>query len=80
MDAEERFQEHTGEERQRVGQVMRCANCDIEILWSPTVVQGKIFCCAGCADGGPCSCDYSQHEYLAAKVSRNNHDKHHLET
>jgi len=37
----------------------RCANCDIEILWPPTVVEGKTFCCTGCAAGGPCSCDYS---------------------
>ena len=37
----------------------RCANCDIDILWKPTVVQGKTFCCTGCAAGGPCSCDYS---------------------
>ncbi len=36
-----------------------CANCDIEILWSPTIVQGKSFCCSGCASGGPCCCDYS---------------------
>ncbi len=40
-------------------QVARCANCDIEILWTPTVVQGKTFCCTGCAAGGPCDCDYS---------------------
>jgi hypothetical protein len=42
-------------------QAMRCANCDIEIRWSPTVVQGKPFCCTGCAAGGPCNCDYSLH-------------------
>ncbi len=40
-------------------QVVRCANCDIEILWTPTIVQGKVFCCTGCAAGGPCNCDYS---------------------
>jgi hypothetical protein len=39
--------------------VVRCANCEIEILWPPTIVQGKTFCCTGCADGGPCNCDYS---------------------
>jgi hypothetical protein len=42
-------------------QPMHCANCDIEILWPPTVVQGKTFCCTGCAAGGPCNCDYSQY-------------------
>lgn len=40
-------------------QALRCTNCDIEILWTPTVVQGKTFCCTGCAAGGPCNCDYS---------------------
>ena len=45
-------------------QVVRCANCDIEILWPPTVVQGKPFCCTGCAAGGPCNCDYSLHRSI----------------
>jgi hypothetical protein len=40
-------------------QEYRCANCDIEFFWSPTVVQGKVYCCTGCAAGGPCNCDYS---------------------
>lgn len=40
----------------------RCANCDIDILWSPNVVQGKTYCCSGCAAGGPCCCDYSQYK------------------
>jgi hypothetical protein len=40
-------------------QPLHCANCDIEIVWSPTVVKGKTYCCVGCAAGGPCSCDYS---------------------
>jgi hypothetical protein len=40
-------------------QVYRCANCDIEFFWSPIVVQGSIYCCTGCAAGGPCTCDYS---------------------
>lgn len=39
---------------------IHCANCDIEILWTPVFVQGKAFCCTGCAAGGPCNCDYSQ--------------------
>ena len=36
-----------------------CANCGIEIDWQPTVVDGRTYCCLGCALGGPCSCDYS---------------------
>ena len=42
-------------------QPLRCANCDIDILWSPIVVQEKTYCCTGCAAGGPCCCDYSQY-------------------
>jgi chaperonin GroES len=38
-----------------------CANCEIEFLWPPTVVQSKNYCCIGCATGGPCCCDYSQY-------------------
>jgi hypothetical protein len=36
-----------------------CANCGIEINWQPTVVDGQVYCCLGCARGGPCTCDYS---------------------
>lgn len=38
-----------------------CVNCEIEFLWPPIVVQGKTYCCTGCATGGPCCCDYSQY-------------------
>ncbi|MBI5879466.1 MAG: hypothetical protein HZB53_17595 [Chloroflexi bacterium] len=37
-----------------------CANCAIIIHWQPTLVHGKSYCCAGCANGGPCECDYDQ--------------------
>lgn len=40
-------------------QVCRCANCDIDFFWLPTVARGNVYCCAGCATGGPCNCDYS---------------------
>lgn len=40
-------------------QVHRCTNCDIEFFWSPTIAQGQVYCCTGCAAGGPCTCDYS---------------------
>jgi hypothetical protein len=46
---------------------LRCANCDIDILWPATVAQGKTYCCLGCAAGGPCTCDYS--EYSSVNVS-----------
>jgi hypothetical protein len=35
-----------------------CANCGITIDWQPTIVDGKVYCCPGCAQGGPCECDY----------------------
>ena len=37
----------------------RCATCDIEIHWQPTVVDGREYCCLGCSRGGPCTCDYA---------------------
>jgi chaperonin GroES len=46
---------------------LRCANCEIEFLWPPTVVQSITYCCVGCATGGPCCCDYSQ--YHSVKIS-----------
>ncbi len=36
-----------------------CANCGITITWRPTVVEGRFYCCVGCSQGGPCTCDYS---------------------
>ena len=35
-----------------------CANCGIVLRWQPTVVGQKVYCCPGCAEGGPCECDY----------------------
>ena len=60
MHTENNQPQNTSLERSRA-QAMRCANCDIDILWPPTVVQGKTYCCTGCAAGGPCTCDYSQY-------------------
>jgi len=37
---------------------LKCANCEIVIHWQPTVVDGRVYCCLGCAQGGPCECDY----------------------
>ena len=67
MNAENREQQKQHEQKLRPAngsaqdQVLHCANCDIEILWTPTVVRGVAYCCTGCAAGGPCSCDYSQY-------------------
>jgi hypothetical protein len=35
-----------------------CITCGIVIRWQPTIVEGKAYCCPGCAEGGPCVCDY----------------------
>ncbi|RMF32969.1 MAG: hypothetical protein D6759_07550 [Chloroflexi bacterium] len=67
----------------------RCANCGIPIRWEPTLVQGRPYCCTGCAQGGPCSCDYSrlprrgeeaalvQMSILSTEITRS--DRHHQE-
>jgi hypothetical protein len=36
-----------------------CACCGIEFNWQPTIVDGVAYCCIGCSQGGPCTCDYS---------------------
>ena len=41
-----------------MGQELVCANCGIVIIWEATIVEGRNYCCPGCAQGGPCNCDY----------------------
>ncbi len=36
-----------------------CESCGIAFHWQPTIVGKSIYCCLGCAEGGPCTCDYS---------------------
>ncbi|HEY8491463.1 MAG TPA: hypothetical protein VIO14_10780 [Dehalococcoidia bacterium] len=36
-----------------------CANCEITFGWPPTVRAERAYCCPGCAQGGPCTCDYA---------------------
>ncbi|MBO0778406.1 MAG: hypothetical protein J2P37_06210 [Ktedonobacteraceae bacterium] len=48
-------------------QMRRCACCEIEFPWPPVVVGEAIYCCTGCAAGGPCNCDYSQ--YRSVNIS-----------
>ena len=40
------------------GLLPQCANCQITIHWLPIIVDGQSYCCFGCAEGGPCTCDY----------------------
>lgn len=67
MNAENSEQQKQYEQKLRAAKgsaqdkALRCANCDIEILWTPTFARGVAYCCTGCAAGGPCSCDYSQY-------------------
>lgn len=41
-----------------------CASCEATFDWPPMVHHGLVFCCAGCAAGGPCSCSYDRREDL----------------
>jgi len=53
---------------QRPRSAPRCANCDIEITWIPVISNGLTYCCSGCAQGGPCSCDYAEHQRMDSRV------------
>lgn len=63
MGRDQRPTKNTAEEQQsrEEQQKLRCANCEIEFQWSPTIVRERTYCCSGCASGGPCCCDYSQY-------------------
>ena len=36
----------------------RCASCDIQLEKLSLTVEGFVYCCHGCARGGPCVCSY----------------------
>ena len=36
-----------------------CANCEEVITGTPYQADGEVFCCVGCAGGGPCQCTYT---------------------
>ena len=55
------MQTQAGQDEHGVRQTFHCANCEIEFFWPPTRVQDRVYCCTGCAAGGPCNCDYSLH-------------------
>ncbi len=48
----------------------RCASCDIELDKLPLIVEAVVYCCNGCAQGGPCVCSYVGG---LAKYPRNGH-------
>jgi hypothetical protein len=33
-----------------------CDRCGMEFDWAPVSVGDLIYCCTGCASGGPCTC------------------------
>lgn len=33
-----------------------CDTCGMEYDWPGVTMAGQVFCCAGCAAGGPCTC------------------------
>jgi len=39
---------------------LKCTNCQIRFDWLPMLLDGQPYCCAGCTEGGPCSCDYGR--------------------
>ena len=39
---------------------MKCKTCGIPVRWKPTIVGSELYCCMGCAYGGPCVCDYER--------------------
>ncbi len=48
----------------------RCASCDIGLNEAAVIVEGLSYCCRGCAQGGPCVCNYVGDP---AKYPRNGH-------
>jgi 6-pyruvoyl-tetrahydropterin synthase len=35
-----------------------CNNCGMPVGYEPVTKDGSVFCCFGCAEGGPCTCSY----------------------
>ena len=34
-----------------------CDRCGMSYDWPGVEINGRVYCCAGCASGGPCTCD-----------------------
>src|SRR5215218_7795708 len=39
---------------------VHCAGCELEVVWPPIERDGQVYCCDGCAVGGPCCCSYDE--------------------
>lgn len=33
-----------------------CDRCGMEYEWAGVTIGDRVYCCAGCASGGPCTC------------------------
>ncbi len=33
-----------------------CDRCGMEYTWAGVTVGDRVYCCMGCANGGPCTC------------------------
>jgi hypothetical protein len=33
-----------------------CEGCGVEVIWGPTIVDKRYYCCPECADGLQCDC------------------------
>jgi hypothetical protein len=33
-----------------------CDRCGMEYTWAGVTVGDRVYCCSGCATGGPCTC------------------------
>jgi hypothetical protein len=40
-----------------------CEACGMEYDWAGVQRQNYEYCCAGCADGGECTCPQHNHQY-----------------
>jgi hypothetical protein len=36
--------------------VVYCDGCGVEVKGAPVVREGRVYCCAICAEGGECDC------------------------
>lgn len=49
-----------------------CDSCKITLEGEPVSAGDSLFCCIGCAAGGPCVCTYEHHlgRYPPAHIAR----------
>jgi hypothetical protein len=45
-------------ERATIDLMSSCASCQIQLGSEAILFAGGLYCCTGCAEGGPCICTY----------------------